>query len=636
MEEKRGLTIKDILIRLVLIIIFIVLLIWLFPMPDLKPLNSQIFLDNIDRMKDVAKSYYTIERLPENINDSKKMTLREMIDNHYILPLMDSNGNYCDEDDSYVQITKLENEYIIKVNLSCTDRKDYVIEHYGCYDICNDACKVLETTSKSGLAGDITTTYKKTNSSNKTTTKLTTKKTDKITTTKHDKIYEYEYVKNFCTEEFDKYVCPEGYTLVGDNCIKTGSKTETYPADKEITKVYSTDTKDAEPIVDSTTETKPAECREDYKTSTIDAGYKKTTYSAQKTTTTQKVTADKTYSYDVKGAVATTKTTNASYEIIQNYDVITADKIANGYKWTYKSTITSRDGGLAYENDNEKVVLVDSWSEPTCETCATTVIVYKYYRYEKTANSYTYSCDAYDGYTLYDGNKCRKPTTQTKKCPSGYKDTGSGCTKTETTYSCDKYGSDYKLDSSSKTCKKTNTTYTCPAGTTQTSDPKYCNKTVTTYTCPAGTEKDGNTCIKYDYYCPDDTSNKTYTLNGSKCTVKTKVKVCSCPEGSVQSEDKLSCVITSSTTKYSCDKYPGYTLEGDKCTKTTVTEKVVYSCDRYEGSVLDGTNCIKTVDVTDTQKAEKTYKTHCEKKYIWSTSTSLDGWTYTGNKRVIN
>ena len=280
--------------------------------------------------------------------------------------------------------------------------------------------------------------------------------------------------------------------------------------------------------------------------------------------------------------------------------------------------------------------MVDQWKELTCDTCFTTVTVYKYYRYKKTATDYTYSCDAYDGYTLYDGNKCRKPTTQTKKCPSGYTDTGSGCEKKTTTYSCSKYGSDYELDSSSNTCKKTITTYTCPSGTTETSDPKYCNKKVTTYTCPSGTEKDGNTCIKYDYYCPDNTSDKTYTLNGSKCTVKTKVEVCSCPEGSVQSEDKKSCVITTPTTKYSCDKYPGYTLEGDKCTKTTVTEKKVYSCDKYEGSVLDGTNCIKTVETTDTQKAEKTYKTYCEKKYKWSTSTSLDGWTYTGNKRVIN
>ena len=102
-EERKGLTVKDVLIRLILIIIFIFLLIWLFPMPDLKPLNNQIFLDNVDRMKDVAKSYYTVERLPQDFNTSKKMTLREMIDKHLILPLMDSNGNYCSEDDSYIE-----------------------------------------------------------------------------------------------------------------------------------------------------------------------------------------------------------------------------------------------------------------------------------------------------------------------------------------------------------------------------------------------------------------------------------------------------------------------------------------------------------------------------------------------------
>ena len=74
MYENKGFTIKDLLIRLILIIIFVFLLIWLFPMPNLKPLNNQIFADNIDRMKNVAKTYYTAERLPENINDYKKMT----------------------------------------------------------------------------------------------------------------------------------------------------------------------------------------------------------------------------------------------------------------------------------------------------------------------------------------------------------------------------------------------------------------------------------------------------------------------------------------------------------------------------------------------------------------------------------
>ncbi len=629
METNRGLTIKDILIRLILIIIFIFLLIWLFPMPDLKPLNNQIFADNIDRMKDVAKSYYTLERLPKNINDSKKMTLREMIDNHLILPLTDSNGKYCSRDDSYVEITKLENEYIIKVNLSCTDKQDYIIEHYGCYDICSDKCKMLETTAKSGYAGDI-----------KKTSKKKTTYTGKITTKRADKIYEYQFVKNECTEKFDRYVCQSGYYLAGDTCVKNGSKVVRVDAKKHIANVTSTDTKAAKAVTDSSTKLEDASCRNEYLTSTINAGYKKTTYTAEKRTVTETITANKTYSYDVKAAIQTTKKTESSYKVVQNYDVITADKYSTGTKWEYVSTIVDRNPGLAYVNDNEKVILVDQWQElycPGATACDVTVTYYKYYKYNKVSTGYSYSCDAYPGYTLYDGNKCRKQSgTPSKYCPSGYSDTGSGCVKYETSLSCSKYGSSYELNKSNKTCVKTNTSYSCPSGSTKTSNPKYCNRTKTTYVCPAGTESIGdNKCVKYhDYYCPANTSSKTYTLNGTKCTVKTRVKVCSCPAGTVQTEDKLHCAKTSTVTKYTCSDYPGYTLNGNKCTKTTTTQKVTYSCD--SGYNLDGTTCFKTVSTSDSKKAEKTYKTVCDQKYKWSTKTSIEGWQYTGNKRLLN
>ncbi len=633
MEEKRGLTIKDILIRLVLIIIFIFLLIWLFPMPDLKPLNNQIFADNIDRMKEVAKSYYTLERLPKDINSSKKMTLKEMIDNKYILPLMDSNGNYCSEEDSYVEITKLENEYLIKVYLSCTDKQDYIIEHYGCYDFCNDEC-LIDTTVATTSAKEVV------NNTTKKTKKITTKATTKYTTKKTDTIYEYQFVRNECTEKFDKYVCPSDYYLTGDTCIKNGSKVIQTEAKKEITDVISTDTKPAKPVTSSSTELVDASCRTDYKTSTIDAGYKKTTYKANESTVTQKVTANKVNSYDVKGAVKTTKRKDVSYIEVQNYDVINADKVYQGYKWVYESTLTTDEPNLQYVGENEKLELVDSWKELTCDTCTTTRTVYKYWKFKKVANGEpTYSCDAYPGYSLYDGNKCRKATNVTKTCPSGYDENGNVCSKWYDEYSCSKYGSDYKLDESKKTCTKTTTTYNCDGIGQTTSDPKYCSKVTKEYTCPSYMEKQGTgastVCIdKHDYYCPSDTSTKTYTLNGTKCTVKTKVKVCSCPSGSVQTEDKLHCAITNSDTKYTCEDYPGYTLNGDKCTKTEITQKETYSCD--EGYTLNGTTCFKTVNVTESKKAEKTYKTYCENKYIWSTQTSLDGWSYTGNKRPYN
>lgn len=77
-------------------------------------------------------------------------------------------------------------------------------------------------------------------------------------------------------------------------------------------------------------------------------------------------------------------------------------------------------------------------------------------------------------------------------------------------------------------------------------------------------------------------------------------------------------------------------MKGDKCVKTTTVPKKTYTCDSYPGSTLDGTNCVKTVNTTDTKKAEKAYRTVCEQKYKWSTSTSIDGWQYTGTKREIN
>ncbi len=643
MEERRGLTIKDLLIRLILIIIFIFLLIWLFPMPDLKPLNNQIFADNINRMKDVAKSYYTTERLPQNIGDSKRMTLKEMIDNHLILPLMDSKGKTCNVNDSYVEITKMENEYVIKVNLSCTDQKDYIIEHFGCYDICSDTCKALESGTTTLYETSRKSTTKRTNRKTTTTTK---KIVDNWTSTENNtKLYEYQFVRNVCNDVFDSYTCPTGYALVGDSCMKYSSETEIVPATENKSIVSGVDTLPAKVVSASTTE--KVDPTIGYETSTVSAGYKASVYTATKKTVTRDVTADEYTSYDVKGAVATTTTTKASYNVYNVYDTIDADVTypdsIQKTQWVYVSTKTSTDPGLAFESATEKLEYKYSWQDLECANCNKSVAMityYVYWRYKLVTTSEPtgkpiYSCARFNGYTL-DGTKCKKKRTE-KSCPDDYTDTGSGCKKTETVYSCSKYGSDYKLDKTNNVCKKTVTTYGCPKGTTKTSNPKVCHETVEDYICPSNMEKQGSgssaTCLlKHDYYCPANTNTKTYTLNGSMCTVKTKVATCE--PGYTLSDDKKYCFKNDSSTVYSCEGYDGYTLEGDKCTKVINTEKITYSCDK--GYTLDGTNCVRTITESDTIKAEKLYKTYCSQEYIWSTSTSLDGWSYTGNKRQIN
>ena len=143
-NENKGFTIKDILIQLVVIVLFVFLLVWLFPTrANLGGLNKKIDIltgtlygHNIQTMKEAAISYYTNERLPQAINDVERLTLKDMLSLHLLVDFIDGNGNACSKNDSYVEVIKLQNEYQMKINLSCTDNDAYIIVHLGCYDYC--------------------------------------------------------------------------------------------------------------------------------------------------------------------------------------------------------------------------------------------------------------------------------------------------------------------------------------------------------------------------------------------------------------------------------------------------------------------------------------------------------------------
>ena len=113
--ERRGFPLRDFLLKLILVVIFVALLVWLLP-KFIKPtivneckhsgssgaicdtsgidaLTSQIFMDNLEKMKNAAISYYTDDRLPQKVGDSEKMTLSDMIGKHLIVALIDKNNN---------------------------------------------------------------------------------------------------------------------------------------------------------------------------------------------------------------------------------------------------------------------------------------------------------------------------------------------------------------------------------------------------------------------------------------------------------------------------------------------------------------------------------------------------------------
>lgn len=151
-ENKNSFSFKNVILQFLFVALFIFIMIWLFPLKsdlkrvenklestqtDFSVLYDRIFNENVIAMKDGAKSYFTTSRLPKNVGDKVKMTLREMLNAKIVLPFTDKNGDVCDEEASYVEITKYEDEYVMKVNLKCGEQENYLLVYMGCYDYCS-------------------------------------------------------------------------------------------------------------------------------------------------------------------------------------------------------------------------------------------------------------------------------------------------------------------------------------------------------------------------------------------------------------------------------------------------------------------------------------------------------------------
>ena len=149
-ERRETFSIRDVVLQILFIALFVFILLWFFPTKgDLKkavePLYASIFNENVEIMSEAGKSYFTTSRLPKNIGDRVSMTLGDMLDKKLLLPFVDSQGKQCDLNNSYVEITKMDDEYNMKINLKCSDNEDYIIVHMGCYNYCEtDICEKQE------------------------------------------------------------------------------------------------------------------------------------------------------------------------------------------------------------------------------------------------------------------------------------------------------------------------------------------------------------------------------------------------------------------------------------------------------------------------------------------------------------
>lgn len=196
-SNDRGFGLKDLIIKIIFLALFVLLMVWLFRTytPNMKPFYSNVFRENISYMQDSAKNYFTTDKLPAEIGQSTKLTLKEMQEKKLLLAFVDKDGNSCNMYESYAEVTKEENGYILKTNLECNTEKDYVIEILGCYDYgCDKGCNLKETA------------------------------------------LEYQFTKRF-SKTVTNLTCPKGYKRDGNYCYKTVGN-ETVGATKNYTDAY--------------------------------------------------------------------------------------------------------------------------------------------------------------------------------------------------------------------------------------------------------------------------------------------------------------------------------------------------------------------------------------------------------------
>ena len=590
-----------------------------------------VFNENLKTIKEAAISYFTNERLPQTVGESETITLKKMKSEKLVRNVLDASGKSCSESDSYVEVTKADNEYVMKVFLSCSNMEDYIIVHLGCYDYCDsNVCEKKEEPVK-----EYEYEYKKTIScemsdwSNWSEWKTKREKTSnlkkediKVETSSKEVVDTKDAKKNPVTYNCDKYPgytlvgtkciketttrdtkdaipskysynCDKypGYSVVGTKCVKEETKKEVIDADKSAVTYYcpsgySLNGTKCERMV-SKTETKTA-------TQTCPTGYSLQNGKCIKevtTTDTKTATATCPEGYTIKNGKCT-KTTITT-------DTVNAEAVYSTKKQTIKTecekpecttkTVFSCENGIC-----------GNYPQTSCEMVKTTCEVQKDVRYISG-----YKCP--DGYTLKDG-KCSKEikTTDTKNityvCPSGYTLSGTTCTKT------------------TKTIDSKSVTYTCPkdfslSGTKcvrsyQEKETINASKNPITYSCKSGYNLNGTKCEKIIII--RDTKDATKTIGGYVCT-------------------------------------DGYTLSGTKCYKDIKTadvknaesSKVTYYC--TDGYVLNGTKCTKTISkgvkITYYRYATRTCdggSTSTE----WSTSKNDSilkdkGYKLTGKKREI-
>lgn len=650
MENGRSYFFRDLIVKILLVLLFVFLLMWLFPMPDLNPLYDKIFSQNIGSMTDAAKSYFTVSRLPQKEGESKKLTLGDMVDNKMIVEFTDSEGKTCDQDASYVEVTKKGDEYIYKTNLVCSNQSDYVVEYFGCYDVCKDDKCEVEVVEKPA------------------------------TDTK--KVTEYQFYKEVSSNYIDKYICKKGYTLEGTKCVLNSEIEKQEDASMKCPNGYSYNSKTNKcELIKVENINASLSCPEGYVYSsstnncikgTVNLVDANESYTCEKgtlvgtkcvITNVNKVEAQKVYScksgYTLEGTkcvlngtkeVAAEKVYTCSKGTLQGTKCVITNTSSVEAQKVYSCSQGRLDGSKCIISTTDEINANLSYtcskgtlSGSTCviyheETCGYSNWVCSNVTY--TSSVSTSSSSTFTRKFLYQvgTNKVYEECSRVYRCSGG----GSSTVAATAKYTCSEGTlSGTKCIVNSTKTVNANVAYKCKEGILNGSSCTLSNinevNANVTYKCKEGTLK-GDKCVISTTSNTDATVSykcSVGVLKGKECEITANSEVAAkknynCQVGTLKG---TKCEITGINTAETVYKCEYGTLDGKKCliTSTDIKEPIYYC---KEGYTLANNKCYIVESSKDVQDATPVYKTKTEKVYKWSRSETLEGWIRTGKTRT--
>ena len=106
-------TILKIIIALLLVILSIKVVSIIVSNRELNKTNNYM-QENLIKIDEVAKKYFTEDKIPASSGDTIKISLESLIKDKLLEEIKDDKGNICNMQESFIQFIRLDNEYQIK------------------------------------------------------------------------------------------------------------------------------------------------------------------------------------------------------------------------------------------------------------------------------------------------------------------------------------------------------------------------------------------------------------------------------------------------------------------------------------------------------------------------------------------